>query len=88
MLKENLLYSVEEWDKDIRYSLQIEGEWDELFGEAIVANIAKDAHSNHGGWESSWPLTFAIYGQDSQLLGRYSVDRESIPHFVPYELDR
>ena len=42
---------------------------------------AEDYHTNHDGWESTWPLTFVILNDELNELGRFSVDREAVPHF-------
>jgi hypothetical protein len=42
---------------------------------------AEDYHSNHDGWEASWPLTFVILDEDLNELGCFLIDREAIPQF-------
>jgi hypothetical protein len=41
---------------------------------------ADDYHSNHDGWEASWPQVICVE-QDGKT-GRFSVDREARPHFM------
>jgi hypothetical protein len=38
-------------------------------------------HNEHDGWESGWPITWAISDENGTLLGRVIVERESIPTF-------
>jgi len=48
----------------------------------IAAKCADDYHSNHDGWESSWPLTFTLHEtEEGPEIARLEVDREAIPHF-------
>jgi len=79
-------YSVEDHDADERYDLP--GFKPSSDGSARWAAefAAEDYHSNHDGWESSWPLTFAMYDPGDQLLGRYCVDRETVPRFTAVEV--
>lgn len=44
---------------------------------------ADDYHSNHDGWENSWPLTICVE-QDGKT-GQFIVDREARPHFTATE---
>lgn len=49
--------------------------------EWIAEDAAEDFHSNHDGWESSWPVTIEI-SYEGKILGRFSVDMEARPHFT------
>ena len=51
-------------------------------GRGAAEFAAEDYHSNHDGWEAEWPLTFAMYDPNDQLIGRYLVQREAVPEFV------
>jgi hypothetical protein len=43
---------------------------------------ADDFHSNHDGWEASWPITFGIAAtEDGPELARFEVDRDVEPVF-------
>ena len=44
-------------------------------------DAAEDHHTNHDGWECSWPLAFVILDDELNELGRFSVDREMLPQF-------
>ena len=52
----------------------------------IVEDMADDYHTNHDGWEANWPLTFVILDEGNHELGRYLVDRETIPSFLARRL--
>lgn len=48
----------------------------------IAERCAEDYHSNHDGWESNWPLTFALHAtEDGPEVARLNIDREAVPHF-------
>lgn len=57
---------------------------DDLF---LAEDAAEDYHSNHDGWESSWPITFSLYGIDGEKIGDFAVERETVPSFVAYRKD-
>ena len=50
-----------------------------------AAWIAEDAaaryHDFCDGWEASWPVVFELYDQEEWCLGRFSVERETVPEF-------
>jgi hypothetical protein len=52
----------------------------------VVDDLATDFHSNHDGWEASWPLEIRIY-RDGQEVARFEVEREYEPTFYSRELD-
>lgn len=58
--------------------------WDDLRHVAEDA-AAQEYHSSIG--ESVFPLTFIIYAQGGERLGRYKVEPESTPRFLVEELD-
>ncbi len=49
--------------------------------EDVAVEAAEDYHSNHDGWESSWPIDFEIIDADGISLGTFEIDREAVPHF-------
>jgi len=53
--------------------------------DLVVTDLAEDYHSNHDGWESSWPLQFRIYEGDAEIA-RFQVEREHEPTFCAHEL--
>lgn len=71
----------------MRYSYTVLGETYDFTsrlihsGEGLSAEAASDFHSNHDGWECSWPLEFVILREDGSEVGRYLVERESEPVF-------
>lgn len=52
----------------------------------IADELAEDFHSNHDGWESSWPLQIRIY-KDAVEVARFQVEREYEPTFIAHELE-
>jgi hypothetical protein len=46
---------------------------------------AKDHYDNHDGWDSSWPMSFVILGENKEPLGRFLVDMEDEPVFSASE---
>lgn len=57
-----------------------------LSGRDLAKTAADDFHSNHDGWECSWPLEFVILREDGSEVGTYSVEREAEPVFYAYEV--
>jgi hypothetical protein len=53
-------------------------------GEMLAQVAAEDFHSHHDGWECSWPLDFVILREDGSEVGRYIVERETVPEFFAY----
>jgi len=50
--------------------------------EEILERCAEDFFYNHDGWESSWPVLFALHdGEDGGELCRLMIDREDQPYF-------
>ena len=48
----------------------------------IAEDCADDYHSNHDGWESSWPLNITLYEtEDGPAIAEFIVERESQPVF-------
>ena len=47
---------------------------------------AQDHHDGHGGWESTWPITFVLLNEKDQEMGRFEVERESVPQFHATEV--
>lgn len=83
-----VFYQIEEWDLGEDY-YSCDTQWGPEFLADIAADCAEDAHSNHDGWDSSWPLTIAVYESPypEGLKGRFEVDREAIPHFWARNID-
>jgi hypothetical protein len=81
-------YSVLEHGGDSRYDTKFRRApdfSDELDLEQMARLAADDYHSEHDGWESSWPLTFALYeSEDGPEMARFEVDREAVPHFTAH----
>jgi len=71
-----------------RYELSLNGSYDihrpaEQYD--IATQCADDFHSNHDGWEASWPRIFVLYESKSGAeLARFEVERETVPAFFAY----
>jgi hypothetical protein len=76
----NFQYVVEEYDDESLFTFFCPHTGPGDLGWVAEA-AAKDFHSNHDGWESDWPLTFAICDIYGNRLGRAVVDRETVPQF-------
>ena len=48
-------------------------------GDWLAEVAAENYHQKHDGWESSWPITFIIRREDGSEIGRYEVERETVP---------
>lgn len=46
----------------------------------VATDLADDYHSNHDGWEASWPIEFRIY-KDAECVWKGEVEREMEPVF-------
>ena len=49
--------------------------------EWVAEEAAEQYHSDHDGWESSWPLVFTIY-QDGKRLRAFEVHQDVKPVFI------
>lgn len=52
----------------------------------VAEQAADDFHTNHDGWECSWPRQFKIIGPDDTVLGEFEVDRDVEPVFSAHKL--
>lgn len=63
-------------------AFEIESQWDhEDDAKWIVEEAAADFHSEHDGWESSWPLELVLWLPDGTEIGTFTVEREFDPVF-------
>jgi len=73
-------------DDEPRYKITVGGSWDiavEFDAESVAESCAEDYHSNHDGWEDSWPLIIALFNsEDGPEITRFEVDREAVPQFT------
>jgi hypothetical protein len=77
-------YKVNESEFD-KWAFDLETIWDKENLPGVAEDAADDFHSNHDGWENSWPCEFYIFDVDGNLLGVYVVERESSPIFIASE---
>jgi hypothetical protein len=57
---------------------------DDFWKEMLLSEVAEDYFGEHDGWESDWPLDFAVFEDEecTQLIATGSVDIEMRPHFT------
>lgn len=74
-------------DNGYRHDFEIQANVDMARAEdTLLADVAEecaeDFHSNHDGWEATWPLTLRLYAsEDGREVGRFEIDREAQPVF-------
>ena len=61
---------------------------DEEDSEYLAQNAAEDYHSNHDGWEASWPLEITLFREDETTIGVFDVDRDVEPVFIAREVKK
>ncbi len=83
-MKRTIYYCCESEDLNLSYwhELMIDGEIDEW----TVQECANDYYFNHDGWESTWPMTFALKGSKDGEIKRFEVDRDYDPVFIASEI--
>lgn len=83
-------YSVDEPTAAPEDRYPVGSEWRVRVGEEeddrrlrwIAEDAAKDYHSEHDGWEASWPVTISIFDEAGVHLGDVEVEREYDPVFT------
>lgn len=55
--------------------------------QLVAKEAAQDFHSNHDGWEHSFPITLSIFRTDGVPLGVFEVEREVVPAFHAREVN-
>jgi len=53
----------------------------EKLNDHNLSYLVDDFWGNHDGWEYNWPLTFDIWDDDDNFIGRYSIEMEAEPLF-------
>ena len=78
-------YIVEDHDERLEDATRFVSSWDST-NKDQCGWIAEDAAQHEfdycDGWEATWPLTFAIYDEGKQPLGRFLVEQEARPVFT------
>lgn len=87
MSKRTYWYSANECSH--RYA--VESIWDcenEVEHTCIAGDAADDYHSEHDGWEASWPIVFELFDAEDAAtpFARCEVDREYEPAFFATRL--
>lgn len=55
----------------------------------VAVDAAEDYHSNHDGWESSWPLDITLYEtKDGPAIATFEVERETVPEFHAKQIEK
>lgn len=76
-MKRRFQYWIPSYGQDASDANDIEADvWDI---EDAAVEAAEDYHSNHDGWESSWPLLITVLADG--VTKTFSVDREAVPQF-------
>jgi len=70
-------------DPGSRYEVALDDYYRRAADDNELAEMcAGDYHSNHDGWESSWPLGFMLYAsEEGPMLFYCEVEIETQPHF-------
>jgi hypothetical protein len=56
---------------------------DDTWLDSIAEQCADDWHSNHDGWEASWPRVFALYAsKEGPAIAHMEVERETVAQFM------
>lgn len=49
----------------------------------VAEKCADDFHSNHDGWERSWPRTFTLHETEGgPVVATFEIEREAVPVFT------
>lgn len=76
------IYSLsDDFDDSFEFESEQELHEDRSDREFLAQLAAEDYHSEHDGWEDSWPITLTIWLADGTLIGRFEVDRDYEPVF-------
>lgn len=80
-------YSVPEHDAETRYRIA-ETTWNFDDPDCLAEECAENYHSEHDGWEATWPLTFAMHEtEDGPERARMNVEREAVPSFTATKVE-
>ena len=75
-------YTIEEFDETIDDASCFSSSWRGRGDcEYIAEDAAEDHFDNHDGWESTWPLTFVLYDEGKNEIGRFLVQQDARPDF-------
>mgnify|MGYP003393841473 CR=1 FL=1 len=80
-----MIYYKTEHDESTGFELPDSEDWD--LDEFAAGQCADDYHSNHDGWECTWPiLIFLAEKEDSTDWKRFLVEREYSAEFYAREI--
>lgn len=80
-----IIYDDEAGVDELEPDYSFESCWDADDLEWLAEDAANDYHSNHDGWEASWPVKFAIFDGDT-VLGKFEIELEFQPSFSAEEI--
>lgn len=75
-----IVYDDEVGTEELEPDYSFNSNWDADDLEWLAEDAAKDYHSNHDGWEASWPIKLALF-KDDICLGKFEVELEFEPSF-------
>lgn len=82
-------YIVEDFCETLDDAETFSSNWDISVDPGRVAeDAAQNLFEYHDGWETSWPLVFAIFSVTGYRLGRFRVELEHQPAFTTEALDK
>lgn len=85
-MKKKFKYQINNPVFNSSFCFEVETNWDSDMPEYIAEDAADDYHSNHDGWEGSWPLNLYVFTPFGEPLGAFKIERESQPVFSASEL--
>ena len=90
MTATTMWYSTDSYGDESRFEVGLPRAYDlddRLDQRGLAIRCAENFHSEHGGWECSWPLVFKVYeSEDGPEIARFSVDRDVAPLFTAIRL--
>ena len=64
----------------IEHSYEFQSNWKRDNADWIAEDAADNFHSEHDGWEASWPMKLSIVFDDG-TIETFEVERETVPTF-------
>lgn len=78
--KRTFRYFLPEHGQTAEDAYEVESVFQSDLPRFVAEDAAENYHDAHGGWEAGWPLEIVVLDGEKEL-GRFSVDRESVPQF-------
>lgn len=86
-------YVCVEHDATLEDAVEFGSEWSlehdasGLKGKWIAQDAADCHHSQHEGWDCGWPMVYDIYTSENVFVGRFSVERHTVPEFEAVQIE-